>query len=62
MKNSFLLLLLLCFLTGYNNQKLNHLETVTKYYNARDAANFNTIKTVLSDSITIISGDYIMPY
>lgn len=62
MKNTFLILFFLHFLTGCNNQKLTHQETVAKYYNARDAANYNEMKTFISDSITIIAGDYVMPY
>lgn len=47
---------------GCNNQKLTHQETVTTYYNARDAGNYNTLKTYINDSITITAGDYVMPY
>ncbi|MBD0851909.1 hypothetical protein [Maribacter arenosus] len=62
MKNTFFILFLLYFLTGCSDQKLTHQETVTKYYNARDAANYNELKTLINDSITIIAGDYVMPY
>ncbi len=62
MKNTFHILFLLYFLVGCNDQKLTYQETVTQYYNARDAANYNEIKTYINDSITIVSGDYIMPY
>lgn len=62
MKNTLLILFLLYFLTGCNDQKLTHQETVTKYYKARDASNYNKLKTFINDNITITSGDYIMPY
>lgn len=62
MKNTFLVLLLLNFLTGCNEQKLTHQETVTKYYNVRDVANYDELKKLISDSITITAGDYVMPY
>lgn len=56
------ILFLLYFLTGCDDQKLTHKETVTKYYNAFDSANYNEIRTLINDSITVISGDYVMPY
>ncbi len=62
MKNIFLTLFLLIFFTGCGNQKLTHQETVTKYFNARDAGDYNELKTVITDSITITAGDYVMPY
>ncbi|MEP1489039.1 MAG: hypothetical protein ABJK28_11480 [Algibacter sp.] len=62
MKHTFLILFILYSITGCNNQKLTHQETVTKYYKAFNSADFNEIKTVTSDSITIIGGDYIMPF
>jgi hypothetical protein len=61
-KHTFLILSLFCFLTGCNDKKLTHQETVTKYYNAFDLGDYNVIKTVISDSITIIGGDYVMPF
>ncbi|WP_109852111.1 hypothetical protein [Aquimarina sp. AU58] len=62
MKNTFLILFLLCFLIGCSDQKLTNKEIVTKYYNARNTANYNELKTFINDSITITAGDYIMPY
>ena len=47
---------------GCNSQKLAHLEMVKNYYKARDEANYHEIKNLMYDSITITSGDYIMPY
>ncbi|NER16590.1 hypothetical protein [Spongiivirga citrea] len=62
MKSTFSILFILCILIGCNNQQLTHKEAVTDYYNARSNANFNELKKLVSDSVTIISGDYIMPY
>ncbi|WP_036383555.1 MULTISPECIES: hypothetical protein [Flavobacteriaceae] len=62
MKNILPILFLLCFLTGCNDQNVTHKETVTRYYNARDAVNFNKLRTLINDSITIVAGDYVMPY
>lgn len=62
MKNGFLVLFFLCFLTGCSNKKLTPQKTVTTYYNARDAANYNELKKLIADSITITAGDYVMPY
>ena len=62
MKNTFLILLLLYFVTGCNDQELTHKEAVTTYYNAFDSGSFNDIKTVINDSITIVGGDYVMPF
>ena len=47
---------------GCKHQKLTPKEIVTNYYNGRNAVDFNKIKPLVSDSVTIISGDYIMPY
>lgn len=37
-------------------------EVTSGYYQARDAMNFGEIKSYVADSITIVEGDYIMPY
>ncbi|WP_299215729.1 hypothetical protein [uncultured Dokdonia sp.] len=62
MKNTLLFLFFLWFFTGCNHQKVTHQETVTSYYQARDTGDFEQLKTLVHDSITIISGDYVMPY
>lgn len=62
MKITILILSLLYFLTGCDDHNLTHQETVTTYYNARDTSNYDELKTVINDSLTIISGDYVMPY
>jgi hypothetical protein len=62
MKNTFLILFLLHFVIGCNEQKFTRQETVNTYYTARDAGSYNELKTVVNDSITISAGDYTMPY
>ena len=62
MKNSYIILFLLFFISSCNDQKLTYKEAVITYYNAFDSGDFNEMKTVLSDSITIIGGDYVMPF
>lgn len=62
MKNILPILFLLYFLSGCNNRELTHQETVIKYYNARHAANFNELRKLINDSITITEGDYVIPY
>ncbi|MCR9264104.1 MAG: hypothetical protein NXH86_08085 [Flavobacteriaceae bacterium] len=62
MKNKLLILILLVLLVGCNNEKLTRQETVTRYYYAFDSANYNEIKTLTNDSITITSGDYVTSY
>jgi len=62
MKSTLSILFMLCIITACDNQQLTQKETVINYYNARDKANFNELKELISDSVTIISGDFIMPY
>lgn len=62
MKNTILILFLLCFLTGCNKHKLSHKETVSSYYNAFDSGNYDEIKAIINDSVTQISGDFVTPY
>lgn len=60
MKNTLLILFLLCFLTHCSVQELTQKEMVTNYYHARDRGNYNELKALISDSITITAGDYVM--
>ncbi|TVZ16442.1 hypothetical protein [Maribacter sp. MAR_2009_72] len=43
-------------------QRPNYKEATKIYYNALDTGNYNALKNVLHDSVTLISGDYITPY
>lgn len=47
---------------GCNNEQMTHQEIVAKYYNALDSGNHNEIQAVISDSVTLVSGDYVTPY
>lgn len=62
MKTRLFAIIILLFIVGCSNQQITHTETVENYYKARDAGSFNDLRTLVSDSITIISGDYVMPY
>lgn len=62
MKKTLLVLIFSCFLIGCNQQTLTPKETVTTYYEAFDASDYNAIKTVINDTITIVGGDYAMPF
>lgn len=62
MKKSFLIIFIACIIMGCSNKKLTHKETVIQYYKARNTVDFSKIKPLVNDSVTIISGDYVMPY
>ena len=62
MRNTLIILLVLCLFTGCGTKKLSRKETVTTYYNAFDSGDFNKIKAVIHDSITLVSGDFVMPF
>ena len=62
MKSTILILFLAIILTSCGNQKLSHKGTVTSYYKAFDSGEFNKIKEVIHDSITLVSGDFVMPF
>ncbi|WP_423996971.1 hypothetical protein [Maribacter sp. IgM3_T14_3] len=62
MKNIFFILFFAVILTSCGNQKLSHKKTVNSYYKAFDSGEFNKIKEVIHDSITLISGDFVMPF
>ena len=62
MKNWVVFMFTLVIVSACSNERLLRSEAVTKYYNGFDTGNFNEIKSVLGDSITLSSGDYVMPY
>ncbi|MEP2056853.1 MAG: hypothetical protein ABJJ05_03555 [Maribacter litoralis] len=62
MKKTIFILFLITVLNSCDNQKLSPKETVTTYYNAFDSGDFNKIKAVIHDSITLVSGDFVMPF
>jgi hypothetical protein len=59
MKNTFVILLSALFVIGCNQKKS---ETALKYFNARNSVEYKEIKDLISDSLTVIEGDYIMRY
>lgn len=55
-------LLVVCCLIGCNEQKRTPKEMVKVYYQSLDLGDYNSIKLVISDSITLVEGDFVMPY
>ncbi|TDT46622.1 hypothetical protein CLV90_0677 [Maribacter spongiicola] len=62
MKNIILILFIIGALNSCDNKKISHKEAVSTYYKALDSGEFNKIKEVIHDSITLISGDFVMPF
>lgn len=62
MKKHLILLSLLSLLLGCNSKKASHNEIVTRYYNAFNVSDFTQIQSLISDSLTIAEGDYIMTF
>ncbi len=62
MKKYFILLSLIIFLAGCGNKTLSPVKLVTKYYDAFNASDFTQLVPLLTDSITIVEGDYVMPF
>ncbi|WP_405379807.1 hypothetical protein [Maribacter sp. LLG6340-A2] len=61
MRNTLIILIALSLFTACGSKKLSNKETVAEYYNAFDSGDFDKIKTVIHDSITIVSGDFVTP-
>ena len=62
MKTCFILFSLVTLLAGCSNEKLSRAEVVTNYYNAFNASDFTQLVPLITDSITIVDGDYVMPF
>lgn len=62
MKKYCILLAFVSLSSGCNTQKKSPSETVTKYYDAFDASDFERLRTLLDDSLTIIEGQYATTY
>lgn len=62
MKNKFLKLALIFLSIGCLDQGSTKQDVVKEYYNAFDAGNYNKMKVLINDTITITSGDYVTPY
>lgn len=63
MKNLFFQVpIILLFTFSCTSQRTDPAECVKEYYEAFNNSDYNRVKAVIADSITIIEGDYIMPY
>ncbi len=62
MKKALLLASIAYLIIGCNNNTLTPQETVKRHYAAFSNSDYNQIKTTIADSLTVISGDYVMPY
>lgn len=58
----FLVSFALIVITGCTNKKPTNSELVTAYYAGFENSNYDQIKKTIADSLTIISGDYTMPF
>ena len=50
------------FVLGCQQSKMTHQEVVNGYYKARSETNYSEVKKYVSDSLTIVSGDFVMPF
>ncbi len=63
MKKIQLALILLLIISCNSNDEVKPIERVTKFYNGFNNSNYNEIKALLADSITIKEGsNYIVPH
>lgn len=62
MKYSQTLFMLICIFVGCKENAISTEQTVTRYFKAFHEGDYETIKTVINDSITLIAGDYTMPF
>lgn len=62
MKSTFLILLTILLFIGCGQDKLTKKQTVIHYFNARNSVDFEKVKDLINDSITIIEGTHFMPY
>jgi PBP1b-binding outer membrane lipoprotein LpoB len=62
MKKYLILFFLTTLLTGCATQRPTPGELVTEYYEAFNFSDYSRITTVIADSITIVEGEYVMPY
>ena len=58
----FILFSLVILLVGCSNKKLSRAEVVSNYYDAFNASDFSQLVPLITDSITIVDGDYVMPF
>ncbi len=59
---SFTYLFLVLIVLSCSTKQTRKLDPITAYYKGLNASNFKDINTHIADRITIIEGDYIMPF
>ena len=57
-----ILFIIVTFLAGCRSEELSRAEIVTNYYDAFNASDFAQLVPSITDSITIVEGDYVMPF
>lgn len=58
----FLFSIFMGLLVACSNDKFTPQKTVNAYYEARNNLDYKALQPLVADSITIIAGDYVMPY
>ncbi|RMB58617.1 hypothetical protein EAX61_09760 [Dokdonia sinensis] len=62
MRQSLFLITALCIMLGCQQRTLSPEDAVTQYYNGFASGDYNEVKSVIDDSITLVAGDYVMPF
>lgn len=62
MRRSLFLISALCLVLGCQQETFSPEDAVTQYYNGFASSDYNEVKSVINDSITIVAGDYVMPF
>lgn len=62
MKRRFIILLSALFIVGCTQNNTTHIEAAEKYFQARNSFQFDEIKKLIADSLTIVEGDHKMYY
>lgn len=62
MKHIIIVILSIALAIGCTSKKLTNKETAISYFNARNSTDFTKVRDLIYDSLTVIDGDYIMPY
>jgi len=62
MKNILSILFLLLLSASCNQNKPTRQEIITQYYQAFEEGDYQKIKALINDTLTLTSGDYVTPY
>ena len=62
MKKIIILFLSAIFILSCAQKKSSKKATTLKYFNARNSTDFQLVKDLISDSLTVVAGDYVMGY